>query len=195
MSNKWTADGAQPDVVSYWYFEANVATWFMTPLVFMLFSSWFEMQFWFTKFMDVNGVRRDTMKTCHSCHPIIRYPVRAIAAYLLSVLMVYIVVPLYDIYLGFRNVFCHKSYKDGSGNEIHSEAPAMKVPEQLGEAIPQFLVAVVFYAKNYHWLSPWEIIKGGVTMFLSCGSILFGVVCGLKVTLNHNHEVECEYDC
>ena len=60
----------------------------------------------------------------------------------------------------------------------------MKLPEQLGEAIPQFVIAVVFYSKNYHWLSQWELIKGGATMTLSCGSILVGVVCGFKVALN-----------
>ena len=103
----------------------------------------------------------------------------------MSALMVYIVVPLYDIYLGLNNLFCHEHYiRDSTQDIAHEQAPAMKLPEQLGEAIPQFAIAVVFFSKNYHWLSTWEIIKGATTMTLSCGSILFGVVSGFRVALN-----------
>ena len=56
--------------------------------------------------------------------------------------------------------------------------PASKLFEQIGEAVPQFTIAVTFYALNWHWLSPWDRGMGAGTMVLSAGSILMGVVKG-----------------
>ena len=183
MSNKWTAEGAHPDVVSYWYFVASVATWFITPLVFMLFSLWVDMSLWFRRCPFPEPFSISIGK--ETCHPIIYYPFMVLASYIISALWVYIGVPLYDIYLGFNNLFCHEHYKHYSTQDrVHEDAPALKLPEQLGEAIPQFVIAVVFFTKNSHWLSPWEMILGGVTMTLSCGSILFGVAGGVKAVMD-----------
>ena len=173
MSNKWTADGAQPDVVSYWYFVASVAVWFLTPLVFMLVDLW----------QDVSlGILRGIRGFIGSLesHPIIRYPFMAVASYIASFLCVYLTIPFLDLYLGLRNVFRHTSYKSEGDDDEHDKFVAAKLPEQLGEAIPQFVIAMVFYSKNYYWLSSWEMIKGGVTMTLSCGSILVGIARGCK---------------
>ena len=59
--------------------------------------------------------------------------------------------------------------------------PALKLPEQFGEAVPQLAIAVTFYYKNAHWLSQWEMFKGILTMTLSVGSILYGMVNGVRV--------------
>ena len=185
MTNNWKAEDSQPDVVSYWYFVASVATWFMTPVVFMIFSRFY--QYDGTNWLNPKSSKAFQLQYVlrEKCHPIIYYLIKALVYYFIFVIRVYIFVPVYDIYLGFENLFCHKRYKD-SGTDIHAQAPALKIPEQLGEAIPQFAIAVVFFSKNAHWLRPWELILGGVTMTLSCGSILFGVVCGVRVLLQED---------
>ena len=45
--------------------------------------------------------------------------------------------------------------------------------------LPQFVIAVLFYSDNSHCLGFNEMLLGGVTMTLSCGSIMFGVVNGI----------------
>ena len=126
------------------------------------------------------------------CHPIVFYPIKVLFEYVESVVWVYVGVPLLDICMGFKSLFCHKSYKADNRDantlfvsEFHAFVPAMKLPEQLGEALPQFAIAVVFFSKNAHWLSPWEMTLGCVTMTLSCGSIMLGVVNGIKALIEY----------
>ena len=54
----------------------------------------------------------------------------------------------------------------------------MKLVEQFGEAIPQFVITVTFYAHNAHWLPKSDLQFGIFTMVMSCGSILMGVGSG-----------------
>ena len=64
--------------------------------------------------------------------------------------------------------------------------PILKLFEQFGEAVPQFVIAVTFYSKNYHWLEPNELIFGILTMTLSLGSILIGAGNGIMMELENN---------
>ena len=100
-----------------------------------------------------------------------------ILAYAWSVFQVYLAVPGMDIYFGFKNLCCHASFKDNDAKR-YAKMPAMKLFEQIGEAVPQFSIAVTFYTLNWHWLSPWDKTMGVVTMTLSAGSILMGLVKG-----------------
>ena len=65
-------------------------------------------------------------------------------------------------------------YEAGS----HAEMPAFKLLEQFGEAIPQFVIAVTFYANNAHWLPKSDFHFGIFTMVMSAGSIVMGVGSG-----------------
>ena len=56
--------------------------------------------------------------------------------------------------------------------------PAFKLFEQVGEAVPQLSIAATFYALNWHWLSEWDQVMGIVTMTLSTGSVIMGLVKG-----------------
>ena len=179
--NDWTAEGAEPDFVSYWYFMASMATWFTTPFLFMLFQS-----------RLLGGKASFGLKGLkQACHPVVFYPIKKLVDYVVSVLWVYAAVPLLDICMGVNSLFCHETYKTGGHkgqkvySEIHAFVPAMKLPEQLGEALPQFVIALVFFSKNAHWLSPWEMTLGCVTMTLSCGSIVLGVVNGIKAMIEY----------
>ena len=98
------------------------------------------------------------------------FPVRLIAGYAFAIFVVYIVVPAWDIYQGVRLLFCNKEKWD--------EIPAAKLTEQLGEAVPQLTIAVTFYCKNWHWLPPADCTFGVLTMTMSAGSILIGLVTG-----------------
>ena len=86
-----------------------------------------------------------------------------------------------DIYWGFQNLFCHQKYredlieKDEAGDLSHKSMAALRLFEELGEAIPQFAIAVTFYANNAHWLPEDELKFGIFTMVMSAGSTLMGI--------------------
>ena len=120
-----------------------------------------------------------------TCHPIIYYPIKILYNYGIAICFVYILIPFSDIGFGFWNLCCHDSYKNKETHnndrfsDWHSTYPAWKLFEQFGEAIPQFIIAVIFYSNNSDWLSFYEMLLGGFTMTLSCGSIVFGIVNGV----------------
>ena len=74
------------------------------------------------------------------------YTQQLIMGYAISILAVYVYVPIGDIYYGLLNLFCHSKFKSKSFN--HADWPAYKLFEQIGEAMPQFLIAITFYANN-----------------------------------------------
>ena len=96
----------------------------------------------------------------------------------MSVLNVYIMTPVADISYGIANLFCHNGFKGLVFHDYYSEIAAHKLFEQIGEAVPQLSIAATFHALNWHWLSFWDKVMGMVTMTLSAGSILIGLVKG-----------------
>ena len=66
---------------------------------------------------------------------------------------------------------CHERYKENEEDEAnslpHNLMPALKLFEQLGEAVPQFIIAVIFYSNNFDILDTWERAMGVTTMILS----------------------------
>ena len=109
---------------------------------------------------------------------------KLLLAYAFSALFVYLYIPLGDTFFGYWNLCCHASFKEDEEDAarvlraVHAKWPALKLFEQIGEAVPQFTIAVTFYSLNWHWLSPWDRGMGVGTMTLSAGSILMGVVKG-----------------
>ena len=129
------------------------------------------------------GDRIDAPKHCLPL-PFV-YTGKFFLAYAYSVFFVYLLVPGLDILFGFKNICCRVSFKkDKVAAENYAEMPARKLFEQIGEAVPQFSIAVTFYALNWHWLSYWDKKMGVVTMTLSAGSILMGLVKGGKIVLS-----------
>ena len=107
------------------------------------------------------------------------YIAKSIVAYASAVSLVYLFIPGLDIYFGFKNLFCHANLKSNASDRArYAVWPAYKLFEQIGEAVPQFTIAVTFYSLNWHWLSPWDRGMGVGTMTLSAGSILMGVAKG-----------------
>ena len=69
-------------------------------------------------------------------------------------------------------------YGEGTLADDHKRWPSYNLFEQFGEAIPQFVIGVTFYSKNYHWLKKNEVIFGVINLTLSVGSIVIGIVNG-----------------
>ena len=106
--------------------------------------------------------------------------VKAILYYLASVLWVYIIIPVSDVVFAAKNVLCHEKFKGNEYDRGNMDVmPILKLFEQFGEAVPQFTIALTFYLKNYHWLNSNELTFGILTMTLSLGSIMIGVVNGI----------------
>ena len=169
-----------PDIVSYWYFVASVAVWFTTPAIFLAFVYGDP-----PYLLSLIGRKEDWKFPCVYC------TMKAPAGYAVSVFFLYVAVPAIDICLGVKNLLCHESYKaetsatlnsvffasnpsirKESDAKFHAETPAWKTFEQLGEAIPQILLAITFYSKNCHWLDSEELIFGVATISLSGGRYL-----------------------
>ena len=108
----------------------------------------------------------------------LHYLVKLVGAYTIAVFFVYLWVPLCDIMWGVQNLFCHDKYKKDVDAIMHADMPGYKLIEQFGEAIPQFVIAVTFYANNAHWLPSGDLQFGIFTMVMSAGSILIGVGSG-----------------
>ena len=119
---------------------------------------------------------------------------QALIGYIFSAMVVHMFVPLIDIYLGFRNLFCQEKYKEEEGDDPLAIMPALKLFEQFGEAIPQLAIALAFYSKNYLMLSPEELLFGIATMSLSFGSILIGVVMGLRIVCKNFTNFDFNFD-
>ena len=154
------SEDIRPDIVNIAYFVLSLCVWFVMPILgmgsFDLFDDppkqWFSLPFF--------------------------YIGRLIFAYTFSAFFVYIIVPGADIYLGLKNLCCHARLKNSDDAEDQAEMPALKLFEQIGEAVPQFSIAATFYLLNWHWLSQGDKLMGVVTMTLSAGSILMGLVRG-----------------
>ena len=63
--------------------------------------------------------------------------------------------------------------------------PALKLFEQLGEGVPQLALAVSFYATYARQVTPNQLIFGYATMTLSAGSVLIGIVNGIRMELKY----------
>lgn len=192
ITNTTSADeligGMPSEPISYWYFGLSVAVWFTSPLLPTMFGFILKDDDFSVKILD---------RIRPVCHQVIYFLFKVIFFYILSIVFVYIFVPIWDIALGLENLFCHANYKlktDGktSNFEEHSNlVPRAKLLEQIGEAVPQFIIAVVFYSKNFHWLSTWDRWQGGLTMTLSTGSILLGFYNGCNTCFKETDWINC----
>ena len=109
------------------------------------------------------------------------YTGKLVLAYSSSVFFVYLYVPGLDIIYGFRNLFCHASFKGSYQASDYAHMPAKRLFEQIGEAVPQFCIATTFYALNWHWLCSKGKAWGVVKMTLSAGSMVMGLVKGILI--------------
>ena len=115
------------------------------------------------------------------------YLTKFLRPYINAVFVIYIWIPGMDIYWGVQNLFCHEKYnreQNALNNKYqqncttHAEVPFFKLFEQFGEAIPQLVIALIFYTNNAHWLTESDYNIGKLTMVMSAGSIVMGVGSG-----------------
>ena len=103
---------------------------------------------------------------------------KLILAYACSIFFVYVFIPLQDMYFALKNIIWHAHFKSNQDNKSFQAMTALKLFEQIGEAVPQLCIAAIFYTSNWHWLSEWDRVMGIVTLTLSAGSIIMGLVKG-----------------
>ena len=111
------------------------------------------------------------------------YPLQVLRGYLVAVLNVYFSIPVMDCYWGLKSIFFNDEYKEEKS--IHDTMPALKLFEQIGEGVPQLALAISFYATYGRQLTPNQLIFGYVTMALSAGSVLIGIVNGIRMELKY----------
>ena len=173
----------QPDVVSYGYFWCSLAVWFIVPVGPCIAIA-----------AGVTTVQLPSPCGRFRCTPIdmflrdcggillgIRYLLRVTWAYSVAVVWIYFWIPGMSVYWGGLKVFNMQRFRDDEDNDLYRQLPAMKLCEQFVEAIPQLAIALTFYLNNYHWLPISDLVFGSVTMALSGGSIIMGVVSGCCV--------------
>merc|ERR1711953_753607 len=99
--------------------------------------------------------------------------------------MVYLYIPIMDVILGFSELIY------GSNSKRSQAMPGLKLFEQFGEAIPQLCIALTFYInlKNDDDVilgtlefqnQSVKLTKTLLSILLSIGSILIGIVMGVK---------------
>ena len=78
------------------------------------------------------------------------YIAKFLISYVASVLFVYLFIPTIDTIMAvfMLLLICSSSFKNLENNRYMAILPALKLPEQFGEAVPQLAIAVTFYYKN-----------------------------------------------
>ena len=79
-----------------------------------------------------------------------------------------------SIWFAAKNL-CNRDFDQNTANLV----PGFKLFENFGEAVPQFVIAIVFYSQNYTQLPQLAQAFFWVSMLLSFGSILFGLANGI----------------
>merc|ERR1711974_334915 len=173
--------GDESDAVSYWYNRASGITLLTTPLVYMLFSEcfkWDRKQEWLRR-LYIIGLKH--LRHVDGKWGVILKILSYFMHYVISFIWVYIYVPLHDLYYGFINLLCCKWQEE----EVALRR-IYQLPEQFAEAIPIFVTAVIFFKSNAKLLSPLGFIYGCASMIFSLGSILLGIVKGLRAMIKND---------
>ena len=182
--------------LSLGYFICAVAAWLLPPLIYMTVS-WFLLRGRgkiFTMLMQKNFSKGLPEARCKQFLVVLGIPAFLTIDFLKATCMVYIYIPIFDVLLGFSELIY------GRNNRRSQAMPGLKLFEQFGEAIPQLCIALTFYITHYDWrndllFGTLELVGGShghtqnqsvkltktlVSILLSLGSILFGVVMGVK---------------
>ena len=117
-----------------------------------------------------------------------------------ALFLVYIMLPIFIFLDAARELFfCNGEFSSKSSEEVEEEKKKMKSDsmefsflqlfEHIGEAIPQFTLAAIFYYYNYEYvaqgdfsfeISGFLITQTLISMVLSAVSILKGIIEGIK---------------
>ena len=126
----------------------------------------------------------------------------AIFGFIPSVLFVYIILPFSAIYygiIGLKNTENESFPKIkiatciGSITIKNKWIPFLKLFEQIGEALPQFIIALAFYVNHKDYINAYDTVFGSsvpitlVSIIFSGISVLIGVLTGLK-TFKHMYD-------
>ena len=95
-----------------------------------------------------------------------------------ALILVHIVSPIFFIYHGVQIMFS-KKWEENEKEKV--EYDFMKVFEQLGEAIPQVIIAIVFYSLNKEFVDNYDHVFGFsipttlISIIFSAVSLVLGI--------------------
>ena len=157
--------------VSSTYFYAAAAIWIGPPFLVSFFylcndtDNIDNYQYIFVKCLKFDFKERRACKILafFICLPIAT-AVSAFASYLFY--------PIFAIYVSFRIAWAGKDYDDDVKEDAIEQVAFVKMTESVGEAVPQFILSLVFIANNYPYLLENDVYFG-VHVPLSCISCIF----------------------
>ena len=184
------------------YFYLAIVTWLLSPFILSVFVTFKESNpfgLLYTFFNDVLKIQLDSLKGLESVNlgakcliKMVTLPLNVVCASL----YIYVLIPLSAIILAFRKACEGETFDERKEvlNITNAKGlPCLKVYEGLGEALPQFLISVTFYANNYEFVNyqdlqsfPW-VPKTVISIVFSLLSMLYGLYSGFKVCYSDNY--------
>ena len=186
-------------MLSLGYVISAATAWLFPPLIYLIVS-WFFLKGKgkiFTMLMQKNFSKGLPESRCKQFLVVLGIPAFLTIDLMKATFMVYIYIPIMDVLLGLSELIY------GRNNKRSQAMPGLKLFEQFGEAVPQLCIALTFYIKHYEWQNDNDLLFGTlelvahdtgtgngtgsvkltktlVSILLSLGSILFGIVMGVK---------------
>ena len=190
LQYKEETNGTRLQTISPGYFYTACVVWIIPPVLFSVFSLsggglWFPVAFKAIFRCDIEEIEGRTKWLMY-------YPLELVAC----TLVIYIVIPCAALQNGVK----HLLNKEVDENEklitgINPKVlPFFKLFEILGEALPQFILTLVFAANNFPFLLDNDTYFGIpipvsiVSLVFSFGSLIMGVISGLKTGIPYTRD-------
>ena len=194
LKYKNETNGTTLQTISPGYFYTACAVWIVPPVL-ASFGTLFEGELSFPgMFNTIFRCNIGSIKNRKKC--LMLYPVELIGC----ILFIYILIPYAALKNGIKHVLNEEVDGDKDLVEIVPKVriginptvlPFFKLFEMIGEALPQFILTVVFASHNFPCLSEFDTYANVsipisiISLGFSLGSLIIGVISGCKA---HNSE-------
>ena len=197
MEFRQTSNETHLHAVSSAYFYTAVVVWVLPPLLFSVFYFFgqlsYSADYGFNPFENTNGLFADfssfeverpfNSNFLNVLFCLLYFPIDL----LVSSIVIYIMTPFLSLKAGFLVAWTgdddpeRKITKDTTADAI----PGLKLFENLGEAIPQAILVILFIVNNWDFMLYSEksfipIPTSCISLFFSFGSIIMGLISGCR---------------
>ena len=186
--------------ISPGYFICSICSFLGSPLILTLFLLRYGWSDENEEETQENEEKGDEHKCCSLIAAGIGYTLGAVIGLGPVMLIVYIVMPFGELAIRTRTSFgedsmciCNIPVEFNDEEGFMKMIPFLKWTQQLGEAIPQVLIAITFYARHTEWIIENELLfevwgipitTTAVSIFTSCVSIVLGLLSTKKIVKN-----------
>ena len=187
-------------VISPGYFICSICSFLGSPLIF----AFIILRYGWSDENEEETQENEEKDDEHKCCSLIAVGIGYILAVLIGlgpvIVMFYIVMPFGEMTIRTRALcgedsmcICNIPVEFNDEEGFMKMIPFMKWTLQLGEAIPQVLIAITFYARHTEWIIENELlfeVRGipitttAVSIFTSCVSIVLGLLSTKKIVKN-----------